>query len=183
MPAVRIRLLEYDMKEKKLIKGLREGAYSSYEILFKLYYAKFVHYADSIVGDFEAAKDLVQESFMKVWLNREKLREDLSIHNYLFVLVRRASLNFLRDKKILETLDSDFVDDVHESTSSASEEKFEMVMSAVDSMPAQRKAVFKLSREEGLKNKEIAEYLNLSEKTVERHMTLALRDIRNKFKS
>lgn len=183
MPAVRIRLLEYDMTEKNLIKGLREGAYSSYEILFKLYYAKFVHYADSIVGDFEAAKDLVQESFMKVWLNREKLREDLSIHNYLFVLVRRASLNFLRDKKIIETLDSDFVDDVHESASSASEEKFEMVMSAVDSMPAQRKAVFKLSREEGLKNKEIAEHLNLSEKTVERHMTLALRDIRNKFKS
>jgi RNA polymerase sigma-70 factor (family 1) len=171
------------MTEKNLIKGLKEGAYSSYETLFKLYYVKFVYYAKSLVGDLDAAKDLVQEAFMKVWLNRKKLREELSIHNYLFVLVRRASLNFIRDRKNMEVLDPDLAEEVHESVQASSEEKIKLVKSAVDSLPAQRKAVFKLSREEGLRNKEIAEQLNLSEKTVERHMTLALRDLRNKFKS
>ena len=110
------------MTEKNLIKGLKEGAYSSYETLFKLYYVKFVYYAKSLVGDLDAAKDLVQEAFMKVWLNRKKLREELSIHNYLFVLVRRASLNFIRDRKIMEVLDPDLAEEVHESVQASSEE-------------------------------------------------------------
>lgn len=171
------------MKDATLIKGLKKGVYSSYETLFRLYYAKFVHYSESLVGDLDAAKDLVQEAFMKVWLNREKLSEELSIHNYLFVLVKRASLNFIRDRKLMEELDSEISDETLDTSYNGRDEDLELVRSVVESMPAQRKTVFKLSREEGLQNKEIASHLNLSEKTVERHITLALRDIRNKFNS
>jgi len=182
-PADPTRRKEYSMSDATLIKGLKEGAYSSYETLFRLYYAKFVHYSESIVGDRDAAKDLVQEAFMKVWLNREKLREDLSIHNYLFVLVKRASLNFLRDRRLIEELDPELSDETHDVSNNGRDENLELVRAVVEAMPSQRKTVFKLSREAGLQNKEIAEHLNLSEKTVERHITLALRDIRSKFKS
>lgn len=172
------------MTERELIRGLKEGAYESYETLFKTFYAKFVHYAESLVGDADAARDLVQEAFMKIWLNRDKLREDLSMNNYLFVLVRRASLNFIRDRKIVESIDDDYEDGTVDALSSLDdEEKMRRLRNAVESLPDRRKEVFKLSREEGLRNKEIAEHLNLSEKTVERHMTLALREIRNKFNS
>lgn len=172
------------MTEKNLIKGLRDGAYESYEALFKTYYAKFVHYAESLVGDPDAARDLVQEAFMKIWLNRDRLREDLSMNNYLFVLVRRASLNFIRDRKIAEAIDDDIEDISPDAVSTLDDaERMDRLKTAVESLPDRRREVFKLSREEGLQNKEIARQLNISEKTVERHMTLALREIRNKFNS
>lgn len=171
------------MNEKEIIRGLRKGSYSSYEILFKLYYARFVHYAEAIVGDYDVAKDLVQEAFIKVWLNRDTLREELSISNYLYVLVRRASLNFLRDRKMVVALDDEMENLSNEESLSVCDNRIDCLRAAVESLPDKRKAVFKLSKEEGLHNKEIASHLNLSEKTVERHMTLAFREIRNKFKS
>ena len=67
------------MDETKLIEGLKRGDYASYETLFGLYYVRFVIFADKLIGDRHASKDLVQEAFMKVWLKREKLDASLSI--------------------------------------------------------------------------------------------------------
>ena len=67
------------MDETKLIEGLKRGDYTSHETLFSLYHVRFVHFADKLIGDRHASKDLVQEAFMKVWLKREKLDASLSI--------------------------------------------------------------------------------------------------------
>lgn len=168
------------MTERNLIKGLKKGDYKSYEILFRMYYAKFVHYAESIVEDRDVAKDLVQEAFMKVWLNRNNLKENLSINNFLFVLVRRSALNFIRDRKIAESLDESLI---LVDNQEYIDDNIVQLESIIDSMPSQRRTVFKKSRQEGLRNKDIAQQMNLSEKTVERHITLAMNDLRRKLKS
>lgn len=170
------------MDAKALIRGLKRGDSASYETMFRLHYARFVAFATAITHDRTASEDLVQEAFMKVWINRSKLDENLSLENYLYVLVKRAVLNFIRDRKFVEGLDShgilELAGDADIIAGISEEETREKIRGGVAALPAQRRTVFLLSREEGLSNKAIAERLGLSEKTVERHITLALSDLR-----
>lgn len=173
------------MDSKALIRGLRRGESASYEELFRLHFARFVAFAYAITRDRVASEDLVQEAFMKIWINRSKLDENLSLENYLYVLVKRAVLNFIRDRKFVEALDSDGLLELAGDSDTigriSEKETRERLISGVASLPPQRRTVFLLSREEGLSNKAIAERLGLSEKTVERHITLALSDLRRHF--
>ena len=170
------------MNEKDLILGLKKGDYQSYEALFEKYYVRFVNFVDEIINDREAAKDLVQESFIKVWLNKDRLDCNLSIGNYLYVLVKRATFNFLRDRKFAESLSIELAEglssneDVGQRISDR--ESIRRIQGAVDHLPPQRRAVFLKSRQQGLSNKEIADQLQLSEKTIERHITLALSSLK-----
>lgn len=172
------------MKESILISGLKRGDHDSYETLFRLYYAKFVKFADSIIKDRQAAQDLVQEAFIKVWQNREKLDENLSIENYIYVIVKRLVLNYIRDCKEAESIDNESAGQIRNNPSDsqdllliANETRFR-IQNIVENMPAQRKKVFIMSRYRHLSNKEIAEELNITVKAVERHITLALADLR-----
>ena len=170
------------MDDTKLITGLKQGDNSSYETLFKQYYVRFVKFTEAIIGDRQAAEDLVQEAFMKVWLNRSKLVEGLSISNYLYVLVKRAAINFLRDRKFAEDISAELGESLpsdHSLESSYSaDETLKRIVARVEKLPERRRTVFRLSRGKGMSNKEIAQALNVSEKTVERQITLALQDIR-----
>ncbi len=175
------------MDKAKLIAGLKRGDYDSYKALFGLYYARFVHFAQKLTGDRQAAKDLVQEAFMKVWTNRDKLNETLSIEDYLFILVKRAAINFIRDRKFAETLTQELGERIGGDASSdrpaETRDLIRSIHTCVEKMPPQRRKVFLMSRRESLSNKEIAQKLSLSEKTVERHITLALTDLRKKHLS
>lgn len=166
----------------ELIKGLGRGDYRSYETLFRLYYARFVNFADTIIKDRAAAKDIVQEAFIKVWVNRARLNSNLSLQNYLYVLVKRAVINFLRDRKFakdisVSTLENLAADLSTDKTVDADETR-ERIRTCVQEMPEQRRTAFLLSRNGALSNKEIAAEMNLSVKTVERHISLALSDLR-----
>ena len=97
------------MNKRKLIIGLRRGDHDSYEALFKLYYVKFVNFADAIIKDRNAAKDIVQDAFIKIWANRLKLDETQSLENYIYVIVKRLVLNYIRDHRPSESLESDDV--------------------------------------------------------------------------
>ena len=158
------------------------GDYDAYEDLFMQFYSKFVSFADSILHDREVAKDLVQEQFLKVWINRERLDEKKSIQNYLYVFTKRAILNYLRDHKQADRIEDIEMAFFKEKETPGSfveiNELKHRLYCGISQMPEQRKRVFLLSREEGLSNQEIAERLNLSVRTVERHISLALSDIR-----
>ena len=93
------------MNKRKLIIGLRRGDHDSYEALFKLSYVKFVNFADAIIKGRNAAKD----AFIKIWANRLKLDETQSLENYIYVIVKRLVLNYIRDHRPSESLESDDV--------------------------------------------------------------------------
>lgn len=174
------------MREKELIEGLRRGDMSSYEQLFHAWYPRLVRYADSVVNDFDVAKDLVQNVFMKVWQHRSRLQGDLSIGSWLHVLTRNEALNHLRSRRYVETMyfTPPHVPDSHRVTEIGVQEDnadAALIREEVARMPEQRRKVFGMSRLLGLTNKEIAQVLSLSEKTVERHITLANRHLKKTF--
>ena len=172
--------------DKKLIRGLKKGDYDSYLSLFRLYYGKFVNFVDCIIKDKDAAEDIVQDAFMKVYVNREKLQEDQSVENYLYVITKRLMLNYIRDNKKHKTMDSANFKDMVQDTWGVEDiviavDSRARIQNAVARMPRQRQKIYLLSREKGLSNKEIAEQLGLSVRTVDRHIALALAQIRDSF--
>lgn len=104
------------MNQRRLILGLKRGDHDSYETLFDLYYAKFVNFADAILKDRTVAKDIVQEAFIKLWVNRARLDENLSLENYIYVIVKRLVLNYIRDNKPTESLEAGKVQTLQSNT-------------------------------------------------------------------
>ena len=180
----KVLYLPVTMNERSLILGLKKGDHDSYETLFDLYYAKFVNFADALIRDRTAAKDIVQEAFIRIWLNRDKLNENQSIENYIYVIVTRLVINHIRDSKKADSLESEKAQAVQSTTWGGQDlivvanETRSRICAAVAKMPSQRRAIFMMSRDKGMSNKEIAESLQISVKTVERHMTLALAELR-----
>lgn len=150
---------------------------SAYEAAFHAYYPRFVRFADYIVKDLQVAKDLVQNVFLKVWRYRNRLEPDLSLENYLYVLTKREVLNYLRSRKDAEPLSAT---DIPAEEPGRMDRRIDaaLVRSLLDRLPEQRRKVFAMSRLQGMSNKEIATALSLSEKTVERHITLAGKQLR-----
>lgn len=172
------------MNERRLILGLKKGDHDSYETLFDLYYVKFVNFADTIIKDRSSAKDLVQEAFIRIWINRFKLDENQSLENYIYVIVKRLVFNHLRNIKPYEDLESGKAQNEIADTWGEQDlivianETRHRIDDIISKMPPQRRRVFIMSRNQGMSNKAIADVLQISVKTVERHMTLALAELR-----
>lgn len=164
---------------------LREGDPLSFEILFQKYYVRFYNFVFNLTKNSQAAEDIIQNVFMKIWINRASLRPDQSIHNYIYVLSKREMLNHIRDRKayvqverlVMAEQPSEEVTD----QSMSLKELDERIRRFIADMPEQRRKVFLLSRYRGLTNKEIAEMMGLSVRTVDRHINLALTSLKKEF--
>lgn len=172
--------------DKKLIAGLIKGDYDSYLSLFRLFYGKFVNFVECIIKDKAAAEDIVQEAFMKVYIHRGQLHEEMSIENYLYVIVKRLMFNHIRDNKRHKAIDPADINGIVQDAWGVEDiaiavESRARIQNTVAKMPQQRQKIYLLSREKGLSNKEIAEQLGLSVRTVDRHIALALAQIRDNF--
>lgn len=180
-----MRDIKQDMDERQLIELLKEGDPISFEILFQQYYVRFHNFVRNLIKDTQAAEDIVQNVFMKVWINRAQLRPDQSIHNWIYVLTKHEVLNHIRDRKIYLQVEKLLIPD--SSQFSAVEDMLQIreldsrVREFIASMPEQRRRVFMMSRYRGLGNKEIAQMLGLSVRTVDRHINLALTSLRKEF--
>jgi RNA polymerase sigma-19 factor, ECF subfamily len=137
----------------------------------------------------EDAEDIVQETFYKIWKNKNELDENKSIQSYLFTSVRNSCLNILLHKKTENQyarlmacvyLDNRNEINPHESLVAGDIEKD--FQTALESLPSQCRKIFELNRLDGLKYQEIAERLNISIKTVETQMSRALVKIRFRLK-
>ena len=172
-------------KEFEYIRELSRGNHKAYDYLFLKYYPKVNYFIRQLVKSDEVAKDLSQDIFEKIWINREQMSQVESFNSYIFRMAKNSALNHLEHLQIKSDYETKYE---HNDNDLSIEEEIDardlqlLVQLAVDSMPPQRKKVFQLSREEHLKNKEIAEQLNLSEKTVKNHLTIALKEIREAIK-
>ncbi len=153
----------------------------SFETYFKQLFSPLTYYAYKYLKDWDNAKDIVHQAFVKLWENKEKIDLDNSVKSYLYMTVTNLSLNYIRDHKKFssteEILESEY--DQNEFKDIVQEEELkEKVIEAINSMPPKMREVFMLSRYEGLKYKEIAEKMGISTKTVEVHMSKALKLLR-----
>ena len=166
--------------DKDILKRLSDGDASAYEYIFDRYHAKVCRFVKSILYDPDAVGDIAQNVFMKVWINRTELSRVNSLDNYLFTIARNEAFDSLRRRSsrsryaLLDGMEhSDRLSLTYDM-----EQMERIVEKCVEEMPPQRKLVFRLSREEKLSNREVAERLQLSKRTVDRHISLALNDIR-----
>ncbi len=181
-------------QEKHIILGLQNGDEETYIFLFREYYIALCSYSRRYVGRKDIAEEIVSETFFKVWQNRKKIQIATSIKAYLFQAVCNNSLNYLRKIKKEESLEDYFLDTSSENIgfdispmeiqeqSLLMEDVFSQVENAINDLPPQQQKAFRLKRIEGKKNKEVAEIMDLSLKTVEMHLSKAILNLRNNLK-
>lgn len=166
--------------EAKYLIDLSNDSHEAFRYIYMQYQPKVKYFINHFVKSGAVAEELTQDIFEKIWVNRTSLPNLKSFNAYLYQMAKNAALNFL-DKKLLE-------DKLIASYKYEYEESFEeklyskeielLVQLTVAKMPEQRQKIYLMSRHENLKNSEIAEKLNISKKTVENHLNLALKEIR-----
>lgn len=172
-------------KDQQYFSAIKNGDKKSFELLFKAYYQPLCFYAMKFLCTNSDSEEIVQEVFINIWEKRNTISDPLSVRNYLFGAVRNRSLNALKHKKIvdqhklnnlktqLEQSNDDFMQEVG---------LMKKINAQIDALPPRRREIFILSREYGLKYREIAEKLNISVKTVEAQMGEALKTLRENLK-
>ncbi len=156
-----------------------------FESLFKTHFQHLCNFAQNYVSDFETSKEIVQDVFIKLWENKTQIDLKKSIKSYLFTSVKNRCLNYIRDNKKFRSnvLDVDIADyDISFEETEENTEIEKRVKNTLEKLPEKCRQIFELSRFENLKYKEIAEKLNISQKTVEAQMSKALKIFRENFK-
>lgn len=172
--------------EKGYIEAVSRGDEQAFESLFLHYFPRIKGFISGILQNEEEAEDISQDIFVSMWQNREKLNEIENLNAYLFRVAKNTVFRHIersllfRDYLQLQTENASFAHDNNESIEEVlyAKELEYLIAIAVEKMPPQRKLIYKMSREEGLSNDEIAKRLVISKRTVENHLTLALSDIR-----
>ena len=172
--------------EKELYLRLKEGDERAFNALFQKYYSSMCHFARQFLNDSEMAEETVQDMFVRIWEKRESLNIETSVKHYFFRSVRNHCLNQIQHQKIRKQYASMVKESAHQDIDPdqyyVEVDLLKRIENSIDSLPAKRQEIFRLSREQGLKYKEIAEELKISVKTVEAQMGLALKHLREDLK-
>lgn len=174
--------------------NITESIRVSYNDLFTEFYPRLCVYSESFVSDSLVAEDLVQDVFVNVWMKRSKLSLDGSLSSYLYRAVHNACIQYLRHQQVAgynniqiearlteaELIPFSWMNMTHDPAEK--NEIYTLYKKAIGLLPEKTREIFLLSREQGLKNSEIAEKVGLSVKTIEYHISKALEIFRNIFK-
>jgi len=153
------------------------------EQLFKTYQPVLFRLAFQLVREEDTAKDLVQNVFLQLWKNRSSIEFGPSTKSYLYKATTHAALNYLKHRKRKQVWHQAFTQQApfsitDEPENLAEQELVTRINGAIDGLPPRCRVIFLLSRQEGLFYKEIAGQLDLSLKTVENQMGIALEKLR-----
>ena len=171
-----------------LKKIAREDCENAFRSFFDHFYPRLFELALYYTKNSSLAEEAVSDVFLKVWTNRQHLDRISDIQAYLFIAVKRQSLNYLRripSVPFLNVHDQKHnysIDDRNPESILVSQEMLQAVSRSIQRLPEKCQLVFKLVKEENLKYKEVAHLLQISEKTVEMHVGNALKKIRNDLK-
>jgi len=175
------------LDEKYLISGLRSKNKIVFDFVFNYYYSGLCAYARRWVADPVVAEDLVQDFFVRLWMNRSKPEITSSLKSYLFTSVKNRSINHLKHNKVKEQYGrriSETESDHQESEGweFTESELTELIERGMEKLPPRCREIFILSRFEGKDNGKIAEMLGLSKRTVELQISNALKTLRAELK-
>jgi RNA polymerase sigma-70 factor (ECF subfamily) len=172
--------------EKDLFQEIRNSNEKAFEKLFRRYYGHLCLFASRIVQDDISAEEIVQDFFVKLWEKRELLSIETSVKSYLFKSIKNLCLNFIQHNKTklryAQSVLSETPNNKTDDDSFTEIDLAEKIEESIQSLPTKRQEIFRLSRENGLKYREIAKKLNISIKTVEAQMGLAIKSLREKLK-
>lgn len=170
-------------EEKELLIRLIEGDGQAFESIYYIYVERVYYFAYRYLSNQSDTEEIVQEVFTKIWENRKGINVDLSFSGYLLTTTRNTIFNEHRKKVNHKAYCTNIIHYMQNSMHNVEKEihyrdLIEVVDKAISGLPARRQEIFRLGRVQGYSHKEIAEKLSISEKTIETHMRLALRDIK-----
>lgn len=159
---------------------------SDFESIFKEYFEPLCNFINKYINNWEDSREVVQNTFYKVWQNREKIEVKTTIKNYLFQASKNTMIDQIRRSKkeieltkgIIERIEAQPIDDslMDESMIKRS------IIEGLKHLKPKNRQIFELNKFEGLSYKEIAEYLNISERAVEDNIARALKSLKGFIK-
>lgn len=175
----------------KKVKTERED----FTTLFERCRKPFTQFAYSYMRDWEVAEDIFSEAMVQYWMKRDELDVDTNPRAYILTLVKHLSLNYLRHQQVRITVEEELFQSAERELAFRirtlqdcdpqelfSEELQLLVRQTLQRLPEQTRLIFFKSRMEGKKNSEIAEEIGISQKTVEYHVSQALKALRKQLK-
>lgn len=174
--------------EQQYILELNRGSYRAFDALYSMYSRRLYAFALKLTKSHTDAKEIVQDTFVKLWLNREHVLPSESFQSYLFTITKNTILNKVRTV-VNAPVFVDYLDFINEQRLSENKVVEELDLddfrkklnNAKKSLTETQIQVFELSKEMGYNNPEVARQLNLSEQTVKNQLSLALKTLRKKL--
>lgn len=175
------------INEHMQIEQLKAGNVSAFKVLYDLYAQRLYSFVYARTGTRVDAEDIVQDVFVCLWQNRQMIKNTDSLKPFLFTISRNLLISACRKRAnmpVIENLKT-CIDKAEIGTERPMEydELRQAVNSALGKLPARQREIIVLSRLNGLKNKEIAQRLNLSEQTVKNQLSLGLKAVRGMLKN
>ncbi|MCM4173633.1 RNA polymerase sigma-70 factor [Arenibacter sp. TNZ] len=165
-----------------LVEQLIAGEEKAFILVMDKYHQKLLMYAYGLSNDYPQAQDIVQNVFLRLWERRQNINIRESFQGLLYKSVYNEFIDNIRKNKPTTSLDEAYWNAVNiavdDTNSQLLEDKIRLIKKEVEHLPTKCKQVFLLSKQDGLTNIEIAEYLNISIKTVEYQITNAYNIIR-----
>ncbi len=156
-----------------------------FKVLFNQFYPSLCYYAKKIVGDIETAKDVVQETFVKVWNKGMEFENEYALNAYLYNSVRNNSLNWLSKTSTRKAIIDNIEFDEEESSYLRKQIEAEVITEiyqAIEELPSECKKVFKLSYIKNYQVQEVADELNISINTVKTQRQRAKKFLKERLK-
>ncbi|MCG6190663.1 RNA polymerase sigma-70 factor [Maribellus maritimus] len=172
--------------DKQLISKLKSGNILAFNQFFDIYSSKLFYFAKGYLKSVEESEELVQEVFTTIWEKRGQLKEESSFKAYIFTIAFNIIKKHFREKaQFRKFADNELLSEATIETTQQIDYNSlkDYILELTKSLPEKRREVFIKSRFEGHSNKEIADELGLSKKTIENHLNLALKEIRNKIEN
>lgn len=172
------------ISEKELVFLLTEGDEKAFCKLYSLYRAQLTFFAFKFLKSSAYTEDIVQETFLHVWLSRKFIRTDQPFSAYLYTIAKNRILNQLRSMEHQQLLEEHLLKNAIDYTEDTQNELLsqdlkDIIQKAFEALSPRQQEVFQLSREGQLSYKEIAEKLGISVNTVHEHITSCLYTIRH----
>ena len=182
--------METNQNIKKLLKKISfEEDERSFKRLFDIFAGRLYQFSFSFVKSKSVAEEVVSDVFLKVWINRSELVNIQNIKAYLFKSTYNTSLNYLDEMKrknavSLDDLEVDLgVDLICPETELINKELKSIIEQSIEDLPPRCKMIYKLAKVEQMKYKDIGELLDISVKTINHQLSIALKKIGETIKS
>lgn len=175
----------HEITDLELLQELGRDNAEAYGLLYNRYFEELYKHVYSKVGDEEETKDIVHEIFLKLWKKRGQYNNVKNVKGYLFMITRNHILDLVAHHKVIQKYYDSFMGTIGltEGTDFRIQEQEinKALDEAIASLPDKMREVFELSRKEYLSYKEIAERMDISEKTVKTQINNALKALRKKM--
>jgi RNA polymerase sigma-70 factor, ECF subfamily len=172
--------------DDELMQEIKADNMVAFDILYRKYSKRLYKFGYSILKSQEESENLIQDVYLSLWENRDKVEKDISVKYYLFTIAHNSAISMIRKK----TRESQFIEYLRSLQENVEEpvnmeleynELTNKLDEIIKGLPDRQKEVYLLHRNEGLKYSEIAARLDISVNTIENHMSRALKTIREKL--